>query len=67
VPDVWKREKLIFEILKPWGLLREEHLTVLELCGLYLHHTESASSASAGMARLWPLLRAQVKRQLGRP
>ena len=37
VPAVWKREKLIFEISKPWSLLREEHLTVLELCGLYGH------------------------------
>ena len=37
VPAVWKREKLIFEISKPWGFLREEHLTVLELYGLYGH------------------------------
>src|SRR5512138_312905 len=35
VPAVWKREKLIFENSKPWRLLREQHLTVLELCGLY--------------------------------
>jgi hypothetical protein len=37
VPGVWKREKLIFEISKPWGILREEHLTILELSGLYAH------------------------------
>src|SRR5438094_6451365 len=37
VPAVWKREKLIFEISKPWSLLREEHLTVLELGGLDGH------------------------------
>ena len=37
VPAAWKREKLLFEICKPWGLLREEHLTALELCGLYGH------------------------------
>jgi hypothetical protein len=29
--------KLIFEISKPWSLLWEEHLTVLELCGLDGH------------------------------
>ena len=28
VRAVWKREKLIFEISKPWRLLREEYLTV---------------------------------------
>src|SRR5205823_12931229 len=37
VPAVWKRENLVFESSKPGGLLGEEHLTVLELCGLYRH------------------------------
>jgi hypothetical protein len=37
VPAVWKCEKLCFEICKPWRLVWEEHLAVLELCGLYGH------------------------------
>ena len=37
VPTARKREKLLFEICEPRRLLREEHVTALELCGLYGH------------------------------
>src|SRR5437867_1572967 len=55
VPAVWKREKLIFEISKPWSLLREEHLTVLELGGLDAMRIFLSYSGLTGMTEKFAL------------
>ena len=57
VPAVWKREKLIFEISKPWSLLREEHLTVLELGGLDAMRIFLSYSGLTGMTEKFALRR----------